>query len=43
MTFHLIAGIWMDDWGIEISEAFRVTERGAETFCTAPRQLFVKP
>jgi ectoine utilization protein EutD len=43
MTFHLIAGIWMDDWGIEISEAFRVTERGAETFCTTPRQLFVKP
>jgi len=42
MTFHLIAGIWMEDWGIEISECFRVTERGAETFCNFPRDLVVK-
>src|SRR5262249_53671875 len=37
MTFHLIAGIWMEDWGIEISECFRVTETGAEAFCNFPR------
>lgn len=42
MTFHCIPGIWMDDWGIEISECFLVTERGAEPFCDVPRQLFVK-
>jgi ectoine utilization protein EutD len=42
MTFHCIPGLWMDDWGIEISECFRVTETGAEPFCDVPRQLFVK-
>ncbi len=43
MTFHLIPAIWMDDWGLEISESFRVTERGAETFADFPRELIVKP
>ncbi|SMF82580.1 Xaa-Pro dipeptidase [Tistlia consotensis] len=42
MTIHLIPGIWQDDWGIEISECFRVIERGAEPFCTTPRELIVK-
>jgi ectoine utilization protein EutD len=42
MTLHLIPGIWMDDWGIEISEFFQVTESGAETFADFPRKLFVK-
>ena len=41
MTFHMIPGIWMDDWGIEISECFRVTDKGGETLCDVPRQLFV--
>ncbi|MEQ9326791.1 MAG: M24 family metallopeptidase [Rhodospirillales bacterium] len=41
MCFHMIPGIWLDDWGVEISEAFRVTETGAETFCNFPRKLFV--
>lgn len=43
MTIHCIPSIWMDDFGIETSECFRVTETGAEPFCTVPRQLFVKP
>lgn len=42
MTIHMIPGIWMDDWGIEISECLRVTETGAEAFCTTPRRLFIK-
>ena len=42
MTIHMIPGIWMDDWGVEISECFEVTETGAETFCKFPRKLFVK-
>lgn len=42
MTFHMIPGIWLDDWGIELSETFRVTETGVETFCDFPRKLFVK-
>jgi ectoine hydrolase len=42
MTIHMIPGIWMDDWGIEISECFLVTETGAEPFCDFPRELIVK-
>ena len=42
MTFHMILGMWMDIWGFEISEAFRVTENGHETFANFPRKLFVK-
>jgi len=42
MTIHMIPGIWMDDWGIEISECFRVTETGAEPFCDFPRRLVIK-
>ena len=43
MTFHLIPAIWKEDWGMEITESFLVTESGAETFCNFPRRLFVKP
>ncbi len=44
MTFHFMPGLWMDDWGLEITESIRITESGpAETFCTRPRQMFVKP
>lgn len=42
MTFHMILGMWMDDWGFECSESFRVTETGHETFADFPRKLFVK-
>ena len=42
MTFHMILGMWMDDWGYELSETFRVTPQGAECFCDVERVLFVK-
>ncbi|WP_302328523.1 M24 family metallopeptidase [Salirhabdus salicampi] len=42
MTFHLIPGIWYDDYGVEISESFVVTEKGIETFSNFPRKLFIK-
>jgi Xaa-Pro dipeptidase len=42
MTFHMILGMWMDDYGFECSESFRVTETGCETFARFPRKLFVK-
>lgn len=41
MCFHMILGMWMDNWGFECSEAFRVTETGCETFADFPRKLFV--
>lgn len=42
MTFHLIPGLWFDDYGIEISESFRVTETGCEVLTDFPRQLIIK-
>ncbi len=42
MTIHMIPGLWFDDWGIEISECFQVTEGGAVPFATVPRGLVVK-
>jgi ectoine hydrolase len=41
MTFHMILGMWMDNYGFECSESFRVTEAGCETFADFPRKLFV--
>ena len=42
MTFHFMPGLWMDDWGIEITESIRITESGCETLADFPRKLFVK-
>ncbi len=43
MTFHFMPGLWMKDWGIEITESIRIRAEGpAETFCNRPRKLFVK-
>ena len=41
MTFHMILGMWMDDFGFECSESLRITEQGCETFSDFPRKLFV--
>ena len=42
MTFHLIPGMYFDDCGASISEAFYVTENGVKTFANFPRKLFYK-
>lgn len=43
MTFHFMPGLWMEDWGLEITESILIRESGpAETFCNRPRRLFVK-
>jgi len=41
MTFHLIPGLWFDNYGIEISESFRVTETGCEVLADFKRELIV--
>lgn len=44
MTFHFMPGLWMDDWGLEITEPLLVVEDGpAECLAEVPRQLQVKP
>jgi Xaa-Pro aminopeptidase len=40
MTFHTIPGLWFDDFGVELSETFRVTSTGAEPLADFPRTLF---
>jgi len=43
MTLHFMPGLWMDDWGIEITEPILIKPQGpAETFCSIERRLFVK-
>jgi len=42
MTFHFMPGLWLDDWGLEITESILITPTGVETFCNTPRKLFVK-
>ncbi|MCC0026079.1 MAG: ectoine hydrolase DoeA [Zhengella sp.] len=43
MTFHFMPGLWMNDWGLEITESILIRDKGpAECLCDRPRQLFVK-
>ncbi|GGD39776.1 M24 family metallopeptidase [Sinisalibacter lacisalsi] len=43
MTFHFMPGLWMDTWGIEITESILIRENGpAECFCDRPRGVWVK-
>ncbi len=43
MTFHFMPGLWMDNWGLEITESILITDEGpAETFCNIERKLFIK-
>ena len=41
MTLHCVPGMYYDNFGVSISEAFRVTETGIETFANLPRDLIV--
>lgn len=41
MCFHMMAGVWLEDFGLAISESFVVTDTGGEKLCAAPRQLIV--
>ena len=43
MTFHFMPGLWMSDWGLEITESILVRDgAAAECLCNRPRKLFVK-
>jgi len=41
MCFHLMLGMWMENYGFECSEGFRVTQDGAATFADFERKLFI--
>ena len=42
VTFHMIAVMQFGNWGVESSEAIRVTEKGRELFCKFSRGLHIK-
>ncbi|MGC9369598.1 MAG: M24 family metallopeptidase [Paracoccaceae bacterium] len=43
MTFHFMPGLWMENWGLEITESILIRDSGpAETLCNRPRKLIVK-
>jgi ectoine hydrolase len=43
MTFHFMPGLWMPNWGLEITESILIHETGAaETLCNRPRELMIK-
>lgn len=42
MTFHFMTGLWLQDWGMEITESIVITETGVECLANVPRQLTVK-
>jgi ectoine hydrolase len=42
MAFHVIAGMWMDGWGYELSEPILVTDAGAERLTHVDQSLWIK-
>jgi ectoine hydrolase len=42
MTSHFLTGLWMEDWGLEITESIVIGETGPECLANVPRQLTVK-
>ena len=42
VCFHMIAVMQFGDWGVEASEAIRVTDKGCELFCKFPKELHIK-
>ncbi|HEY9289896.1 MAG TPA: M24 family metallopeptidase [Microlunatus sp.] len=42
MAFHVIAGMWADGWGYELSESILVTDAGAERLTNVDQELRVK-
>ena len=41
-TVHCILGMWMEGWGLEVSETILLTEQGAECLTQFPRELHRK-
>ena len=41
-TFHFMTGLWMEDWGFEITESIRIGENGPECLAYVPRKMVIK-
>lgn len=42
MTFHFMTGLWLEDWGMEITESIVIGANGPECLANVPRKLLVK-
>ena len=42
MCFHFMPGLWVDDFGLELTESIRITEDGVECLANVPRKLQIK-
>jgi ectoine hydrolase len=43
MTFHFMTGLWMQDWGFEITESLVIRDGAPELLADYPRKMMVKP
>ncbi len=41
MTIHVMLGMWLDDWGMEMSETTLITSTGVECLTNHPREVHV--
>ena len=41
MTFHFMPGIWLDDWGLEVTESIVIGKTSAELLSDVPRDLVI--
>jgi len=42
MCFHFMTGLWMEDWGFEVTESIVIGRDGVECLANVPRKLMVK-
>ena len=42
MTFHFMTGLWMEDWGFEITESIVIRDGAPELLANVPRKLLIK-
>ena len=42
MTFHFMTGLWMEDWGFEITESICIRDGAPECLSDVPRKLVIK-
>ena len=42
-TFHFMPAMWMEDWGLEITETLQITNGAPKPLANIDRKLFVKP
>ncbi len=42
MTFHFMTGLWLSDWGLEITESLVIRDGAPDLLATVPRALVVR-